>query len=221
MSDGVEANEPVATFGNVVDFSKVFESEITLINRRRHAAKDPRGQIAIEIEAHSDLAGERVLRPKEEAAVVGLALSGGGIRSAAFCLGALQAMHEAKALDRVDYLSTVSGGGYIGCSLTAGLEATRGSFPFTSRLVEDETPSLQHLRDHSNYLFSNGAVDLLHNASIYGRGADAAFDGRYQYPEYGEYLWYSRPKYLQFLSLRHHGRSRHIARRRLYWMGRV
>ena len=81
MSDGVEANEPVATFGNVVDFSKVFESEITLINRRRHAAKDPRGQIAIEIEAHSDLAGERVLRPKEEAAGVGLALSGGGLRS--------------------------------------------------------------------------------------------------------------------------------------------
>ena len=170
MSDGIEANEHVAMFGKVVDFSKVFEFEITLINRRRHAAKDPRGKIAIEIEAHTDMAGERVLRPKEEAGVVGLALSGGGIRSAAFCLGALQAMHETKALDRVDYLSTVSGGGYIGCSLTAGLEATRGSFPFTSRLVEDETPSLQHLRDHSNYLFSNGAVDLLHNASIYGRG---------------------------------------------------
>lgn len=66
----------------------------------------------------------------------GLALSGGGIRSATFCLGVLQAMARAPAptlpdepaqpaaaaaaaaenslLSRVDYLSTVSGGGYIG-----------------------------------------------------------------------------------------------------------
>ncbi|WP_044463259.1 membrane protein [Pseudomonas sp. MRSN 12121] len=58
----------------------------------------------------------------------GLALSGGGIRSATFCLGVLQAMTRARApepsadkdevgnslLPRFDYLSTVSGGGYIG-----------------------------------------------------------------------------------------------------------
>ncbi|QZI72616.1 hypothetical protein K5F93_10230 [Pseudomonas protegens] len=65
----------------------------------------------------------------------GLALSGGGIRSATFCLGVLQAMARAPApatastpplqpppetatehslLSRIDYLSTVSGGGYIG-----------------------------------------------------------------------------------------------------------
>ncbi|WP_247257246.1 patatin-like phospholipase family protein [Pseudomonas moorei] len=58
----------------------------------------------------------------------GLALSGGGIRSATFCLGVLQALARAKPpvlkddekqetaslLQRFDYLSTVSGGGYIG-----------------------------------------------------------------------------------------------------------
>lgn len=62
----------------------------------------------------------------------GLALSGGGIRSATFCLGVLQALALAKfeqsgdrlnesqknedipLLARFDYLSTVSGGGYIG-----------------------------------------------------------------------------------------------------------
>ena len=70
----------------------------------------------------------------------GLALSGGGIRSATFCLGVLQALAKASppesarrptdepskeidppcALSLFDYLSTVSGGGYIGsffCSL--------------------------------------------------------------------------------------------------------
>lgn len=53
----------------------------------------------------------------------GLALSGGGIRSATFCLGVLQALARARRTDqaedmpllaRFDYLSTVSGGGYIG-----------------------------------------------------------------------------------------------------------
>lgn len=45
---------------------------------------------------------------------VGLALSGGGIRSATFCLGFLQELHRLKLLRIFDYLSTVSGGGYLG-----------------------------------------------------------------------------------------------------------
>ena len=46
--------------------------------------------------------------------LTGLALSGGGIRSATFNLGMLQAFHRGRLLDRFDYLSTVSGGGYVG-----------------------------------------------------------------------------------------------------------
>src|SRR5262245_2498037 len=46
--------------------------------------------------------------------LVGLALSGGGIRSACFNLGFLQALVQRKVMRYVDYLSTVSGGGYIG-----------------------------------------------------------------------------------------------------------
>ncbi len=45
---------------------------------------------------------------------VGLALSGGGIRSATFNLGLLQGLNKYGILHMVDYLSTVSGGGYIG-----------------------------------------------------------------------------------------------------------
>jgi MFS family permease len=51
--------------------------------------------------------------------LVGLAFSGGGIRSATFNLGILQALATLKLLTRVDYLSTVSGGGYIGGWLAA------------------------------------------------------------------------------------------------------
>ncbi|HLZ67112.1 MAG TPA: patatin-like phospholipase family protein [Aliidongia sp.] len=47
-----------------------------------------------------------------------LCLSGGGIRSAAFNLGVLQALAAVGLLDKFHYLSTVSGGGYIGCWLT-------------------------------------------------------------------------------------------------------
>lgn len=50
--------------------------------------------------------------------LTGLALSGGGIRSASFCLGVLQALSYRNVLKKIDYLSTVSGGGYIGSSLT-------------------------------------------------------------------------------------------------------
>src|ERR1051325_3016648 len=50
---------------------------------------------------------------------VGLAFSGGGIRSATFNLGVLKALQDLHVLKRVDYLSTVSGGGYIGAWWTA------------------------------------------------------------------------------------------------------
>ena len=46
--------------------------------------------------------------------ITGLALSGGGVRSATFNLGLLQALAAAGKLKSFDYLSTVSGGGYTG-----------------------------------------------------------------------------------------------------------
>ncbi|MSU36000.1 MAG: hypothetical protein EXS36_13030 [Pedosphaera sp.] len=51
---------------------------------------------------------------KQASPALGLALSGGGIRSATFCLGALQSIAFHDLLQRFDFLSTVSGGGYSG-----------------------------------------------------------------------------------------------------------
>jgi hypothetical protein len=50
-----------------------------------------------------------------------LAFSGGGIRSATFCLGITQVLARRKLLAEFDYLSTVSGGGYLGSFLSAHL----------------------------------------------------------------------------------------------------
>jgi predicted acylesterase/phospholipase RssA len=60
-----------------------------------------------------------------ECGLVGLALSGGGIRSASVCLGVLQALAEKDHLRFVDYLSTVSGGGYIGSCWSALLARSK------------------------------------------------------------------------------------------------
>src|SRR2546429_8999082 len=51
--------------------------------------------------------------------LIGLAFSGGGIRSATFNLGILQGLANRNLIPHIDYLSTVSGGGYIGAWLTA------------------------------------------------------------------------------------------------------
>ena len=56
--------------------------------------------------------------------LMGLAFSGGGIRSATFNLGVLQALAELELLEEFDYLSTVSGGGYIGSWLSAWIART-------------------------------------------------------------------------------------------------
>src|SRR5712692_80245 len=48
-----------------------------------------------------------------------LCISGGGIRSATFGLGILQGLARCGLLDKFDYLSTVSGGGFIGSWLSA------------------------------------------------------------------------------------------------------
>jgi hypothetical protein len=45
--------------------------------------------------------------------LAGLSLSGGGIRSATFCLGILQALAAHRLLGKFDYISSISGGGYI------------------------------------------------------------------------------------------------------------
>ena len=67
----------------------------------------------------------------------GLAFSGGGIRSASFALGVLQCLARRDQLKKFDYLSTVSGGGYIGASLTWFHYLNRGarnySFPFGAK----------------------------------------------------------------------------------------
>lgn len=47
----------------------------------------------------------------------GIGISGGGIRASTFALGVMQKLAEKDLLKRFDYISTVSGGGYVGGAL--------------------------------------------------------------------------------------------------------
>ncbi len=128
----------------------------------------------------SDKVPSHDVKIKTSAGLVGLAFSGGGIRSATFNLGILQALDKKGILRYCDYLSTVSGGGYIGSCLTSLLSnpkastdsaAQKGYFPFRFLrdsesddpdeveydLAEapntyDERKEMSHLRAAKNYL---------------------------------------------------------------------
>jgi hypothetical protein len=93
--------------------------------------------------------------------LAGLAFSGGGIRSATFNLGILQALADMDLLRKFHYLSTVSGGGYIGSWLTAWIHRRGGKIDDVARGLRtawEKQPGgsgpeeIRFLRRFSNYL---------------------------------------------------------------------
>jgi hypothetical protein len=103
-----------------------------------------------------------LLHTKERSA---LCISGGGIRSASFALGVIQGLARLGAsaadsiLNKVDYLSTVSGGGYVGSWLSGwatrkkSMEAVVGELrKKPADKLRPEPNPVHHLREYSNYL---------------------------------------------------------------------
>jgi Patatin-like phospholipase len=95
-----------------------------------------------------------IFQKAHQMSLVGLAFSGGGIRSATFNLGVLQGLAELHLLPMFDYLSTVSGGGYIGSWLTAwifrgGSETNVGCLRKTT-LDDDQAPPINRVQDCLN-----------------------------------------------------------------------
>lgn len=100
-----------------------------------------------------------------KAPLTGIGLSGGGIRSATFCLGFLQSLSEKGLLRHFDYVSMVSGGGYVGGWWSAWLsrkdQPGRGLFPAQEEIEPLEPGEgeqrrlrgpIKHLRLFSNYI---------------------------------------------------------------------
>ena len=90
---------------------------------------------------------------------VGLALSGGGVRSATFGLGLLRGLAAQGLFRRVDYLSTISGGGYVGAMLGRLISAL-GLEQAQQTLAAGGSPVLDWLRSNGRYLTPAGARDV-------------------------------------------------------------
>ena len=110
---------------------------------------------------------------------VGLALSGGGVRSATFALGLMRGLAQSRSqgaqdaaaqpalktlaaeglLGRLDYLSTVSGGGYTG-GMYGRLVATYGLQRAQALMACATSPVLEWLRRNGRYLTPAGSRDM-------------------------------------------------------------
>ncbi|MGO9403378.1 MAG: patatin-like phospholipase family protein [Terriglobales bacterium] len=126
------------------------------------AVKEVLEQELSQIESARNLRlGKDPERPAAQRSLIGLAFSGGGIRSATFNLGVLQALAQAQLLRTFDYVSTVSGGGYIGSWLMGWMHHQRiGVNEVEDRLSSRkyspanaaDPAELHFLRNYSNYL---------------------------------------------------------------------
>jgi hypothetical protein len=149
----------------------VKREELKIINKRRKRTGHPYLNIS------HKLSGEDEQNKCDT--LIGLALSGGGVRSAATNLGLLQGLSERGILSGIDYISTVSGGSYIGACLSSllsnntksstspydfkddlekGMFSTRwSSNPFREDiLTKDEDPlsrdQISYIRTRGSYL---------------------------------------------------------------------
>jgi len=111
-----------------------------------------------------------------------LALSGGGIRSAAFGIGVIQALNNSDLnpkkptlFSKLSYLSTVSGGGYTGAALTWFMKKW-GEFPFgelatfcgSKKSEKKSNKILSYIRLHGKYLTPPGLPIISLIGSVLG-----------------------------------------------------
>lgn len=145
---------------NAPEFTDVLATEHAAIRARRQA---------VGLDAAS---GADDVPPE----LVGLSLSGGGIRSATFSFGVVQALSAAGLLPFVDYLSTVSGGGFIGGAVSSLLSTPQAGpqpdrFPLVGPPDSPEPPAARHLRHSSHYLAPGGLLDRVRLPLLLVRGA--------------------------------------------------
>ena len=81
---------------------------------------------------------------------LGLALSGGGIRSATLCLGLVEEFNKVDLIQKADYLSSVSGGGYLASYIHSSLNNSNPT-PYEKLFAQDK--AIRHLRNYRKHLY--------------------------------------------------------------------
>ena len=140
----------------------VFPAELEEISRRRSTVNKANDET---------LQGD----PSVSKGLTGLAISGGGIRSATFSLGVAQELARHGQFESIDYLSTVSGGGYTGSCISSVVneplnDKQSKEVPSYVSVGDEEPRGLTHLRNSSNYLTPGGLIDKLRLGNVLLRG---------------------------------------------------
>ena len=143
-------------------FAEVLRAELEAVAARRLAfwsEKPEAGECVPATAEPADLAAARGAARAES--LVGVAFSGGGIRSGTVAIGFLQGLARLRLLGAVDYLSTVSGGGYAGAWFAAWVKR-EGSLANVEKLLD---PSRVREAQATRYVKRDGAdVEVPHDA---------------------------------------------------------
>ena len=170
-----------------VPFEEVYRDELGCVRHRWKAVYSSK-QSASE-DGRRKLVAEE---PSTDNELVGLAFSGGGIRSATINMGIAQALERRGVFDHVDYMSTVSGGGYLGSSISTAMRRLgpdgQGEFPYRYQEPEEqdevgttgappmvETKFLTWVRNNSNYMATGNFLDWPRIFAVVLRGMLANF----------------------------------------------
>jgi hypothetical protein len=181
-----ESNKPEETASDSAKFamnaSSIFTRDFyAVLARERRYLSQRRNKVADELSADDQVKA----KINSENQPIGLAFSGGGIRSASFNFGIVQGLSKFGLLPLVDYLTSVSGGGFTASCLTSllSLEENSGSHEFPFNTTWDKFPfnpekkifevdenavrpsfkrgqneQMRHLREKGNYLIPRGGV---------------------------------------------------------------
>lgn len=153
-------------------FETLFNDELDEINKaRKKRGEEWQASVTVDESTNENLLkvtsdGDKIYDPMVRATdmkLTGIAFSGGGIRSATFNLGILQRLASLDVLEKIDYISTVSGGGYIGTWYTSWIKRSGSFSKVTDQLCPekssdpfaDEVRPIRWLRMFSNYLSPN------------------------------------------------------------------
>lgn len=175
---------------------------------------------AVEIQTRQDFAAENhYISARRQAAgenghqTIGLAFSGGGLRSATINLGVLQELENRGELAKVDYLSGVSGGAYIAswfvthltkeAGQSGDLTGVRDGYTSDRRalLGLDGSPAVDRLMDKRGFVFGKWNWQIVPIAGLLGATipVNAVFDvGLHFKPTRGKFNWHHPSHYYDF-----------------------
>ncbi len=174
-------NRPDERFRHPISF---FQEEYDIVSRRRKDAT--------------------------ETGLIGLAFSGGGIRSNAFHLGVLSALtrrSNGRLIDRVDYISAVSGGGWAAGAYTR-MGSPEQTLALIDQAVSSQTSDFDDLAQDLAGLYLNESYDTLSKLESHCLGFGSFHPGGFAREDWRDMIMRHSLAHTEDVGLREFGKKR-------------